>query len=255
MSNSTRSSAPSTSGYDERYVVPLEASRRGAHRARVSPVMAVLPVIAVVGLVVGAVALVYVFFGKLGTGSDPAAQVTPAPAARTSGSPSPSAATSTAPSSPASPTAAAGTVDTTVPVAVYNGSGTTGLGRKVADKLSAAGWTLGTVGTWTGAPVAETTVYFGAEQQRATVQAIVKSLGHGVPKLSAAKAGAGITVVIGPDLRGTGASTSASSSKTRTTTKAASSSSTTATKSTTPAASKTPTETPTAGSPSPTAAN
>ena len=48
MSNSTRPS----SSYDERFVVPLEASRRGAHRARVSPLVAMMPVVAVVGIVV-----------------------------------------------------------------------------------------------------------------------------------------------------------------------------------------------------------
>ena len=210
MSNSTRpsSNSTSTSSYDERFVVPLEASRRGAHRARVSPVMAVLPVAAVVGIVIGAIALVYLFLGGMG-GSDNAATTVPAPS-----SASPTAAASTtagaaAPSGSASDPAggvASGTVDKTLPVAVYNGSQPTvsGLARKASTKLSAAGWTLGKVDTWTGTPVTETTVFYGTETQRVTAMAVAKSLGHGVAKLSAAKAGAGITVVVGSDFQGAG---------------------------------------------------
>jgi LytR cell envelope-related transcriptional attenuator len=223
VSNSTRSSAPSSSnGYDERYVVPLEASRRGAHRARVSPIMAVLPVVAVVGIVIGAVALVYVLFGKLGGGPDTVAQVTATPAASTSSAPTtattPGASAAT-PGASASATAAAGTADKTIKVSVYNGSGTAGLGRKAADKLTAAGWPLGQLGNWTGAPITETTVYYGSEGQHASAQSIARTLGKGVLKLSAAKAGPGIAVVVGPDFRGgTTGATGPTASRTRTTT-------------------------------------
>ena len=50
MSDSTRSTSGS---YEEQFVVPLEASRRGAHRARVSPLLGALPVVAVAVVVVG----------------------------------------------------------------------------------------------------------------------------------------------------------------------------------------------------------
>jgi hypothetical protein len=213
VSSSTRPSSDntSTSNYDERFVVPLEASRRGAHRARVSPVMAVLPVAAVVGIVIGAIALVYLFLGGMG-GSDNAATTVVAPS-----SASPTAAASTtagaaAPSSTPSELAsgtATGTVDKMLPVAVFNGTQPTvsGLARKASTKLSAAGWTLGRVDTWVGTPVTETTVFYGAEAQRATAMAVAKSLGHGVARLSAAsaaKAGAKIVVVVGNDYPTTG---------------------------------------------------
>jgi hypothetical protein len=215
VSNSTRQSSTETSssgtGYDERFVVPLEASRRGAHRARVSPVMAVLPVAAVVGVVVGAIALVYLFLGGM-NGSDSGDTTTAAAPASASASSSgaagangasPSAggsvnasATDTVPS-----TSAVGTVDRALPVAVYNGTSpvVSGLARKAAGRLTGAGWRLGTVDTWRGTAVDVTTVYFGTPDQRTTALAVIKSLGHGVAKLSSAKAGAGIAVVVGND--------------------------------------------------------
>lgn len=205
MSNTTRSTNSSSSSgtYDERFVVPLEASRRGAHRARVSPVMAALPVAAVVGIVVGAIALVYVLFGGLGGGSDTTAQPpasSPAAAPTSSG---PAAVPSSSPADGAgagTPTSVVpGTVDKTIPVAVFNGSGTSGLGRRAGDKLIAGGWKVGSPQTWTGAPVQVTTVYYGAEDQRASAVAIVKILKRGTVRMSASVAKAGITVVVGPD--------------------------------------------------------
>jgi hypothetical protein len=216
VSNSTRSTS---SSYDERYVVPLEASRRGAHRARVSPVMAVLPVVAVVGIVVGAIALVYAVFGGLGDGPETAAPAGSTPAATSSAATG--GATAPAESSPAasqevSPTASvsAGEVDLTIPVAVFNGSGTTGLGFRGADKLKAAGWTVGEPQTWKGGAVRTTTVFYGTAAQRASALAIVKALGKGSAKLSAAKAGTGITAVIGPDFPGAKPRASAGPSRT-----------------------------------------
>jgi len=212
VSNSTRpsNSSTTTSSYDERFVVPLEASRRGAHRARVSPVMAVLPVAAVVGIVIGAIALVYLFLGGMG-GTDNATTTAASPSSASptaaASGPAGAAAPSSNPSDMATGTASAGAVDKTVTVAVYNGTSPTvsGLARKASTKLSAAGWTLGKVETWTGTPVTETTVFYGTEAQRPTATAIAKSLGRGVAKLSATKAGAGIAVVVGNDYPGAGA--------------------------------------------------
>jgi len=212
VSNSTRSTS-----YDERYVVPLEASRRGAHRARVNPVMAALPIIAVTGIVVGAIALVYVVLGSLSDGgTDSAAPTsTPAgtPAAGASVTPSGSAAASE-PSEEVTPTstAVAGTVDKTIQLTVYNGSGTSGLGLRGAEKLRAAGWTVGEPATWTGAPVKTTTVFYATAAQRASAASVAKTLGRGAPKLSAAKAGVGITIVIGPDFPGASATRTRSGS-------------------------------------------
>ena len=171
MSNSTRpsNSSTTTSNYDERFVVPLEASRRGAHRARVSPVMAVLPVAAVVGIVIGAIALVYLFLGGMG-GTDnattAAAPSSASPTATASGTAA-AVAPSSKPSDMATGTASAGAVDKMVTVAVYNGTSPTvsGLARKASTKLGAAGWTLGKVETWTGTPVTSST---GTTRKRAS---------------------------------------------------------------------------------------
>jgi len=204
-SNSNSSTSSSTSSYDERFVVPLEASRRGAHRARVSPVMAVLPVAAVVGIVVGAIALVYIFLGGLGDGDAGTTATTTT---------APSSSVTTAPSTPSGSTSASGTagafvgaVDKTIPLTVYNGTTptVTGLARKAAGKLTAAGWTVGTPETWTGTPITSTTVYYGSDAQRGSALAVVKAIGRGSAKLSASKAGAGMAVVIGNDYPGAGA--------------------------------------------------
>ena len=236
MSNTTRP----TNSYDERYVVPLEASRRGAHRARVSPIVAALPVVAVLGVVVGAVALVWVFLGSLGGGTDSAS--TPPASTAAASSTAPGAASSAPASSPtAAPSSAAGTVDKTIPVAVYNGTSTSGLARKASTRLTAAGWTLGPVQSWTGGPVAVTTVYYRTEAQRASALSIVHTLGHGTAKLSVSKAGAGISAVIGADYPGAAGAT--------TPTKHTTTTHTSSTRSPVPA----PTDAAPTGSPSPTA--
>jgi hypothetical protein len=128
-------------------------------------------------------------------------------------------------------------VDKTIEVAVFNGSGTSGLGRRAGDKLKAAGWTVAEPQTWTGDPVSVTTVYFGASTQRASAQSIVRTLGKGSVKLSAAKAGAGITVVIGPDFPG---ATGSPATRTRSSTTRAGSSTTRSATSTSSASSTTP---------------
>jgi hypothetical protein len=204
VSNSTRPS--SSNSYDERFVVPLEASRRGAHRARVSPVMAILPVASVVGVVVGAIALVYLFLGGMGgsdAGLDATAKVTPSASA--TGTAAPAVSGATPGSSSSSSTLAPGSVDKTVTLDVFNGTVTSGLAKKAGNKLVAAGWTTGRVETWTGAPVAQTTVYYAQDDQKATALAIVKILGRGTAKLSPSRAGTGMAVVIGPDYPGAGA--------------------------------------------------
>jgi hypothetical protein len=202
VSNSTRSTS-----YDERYVVPLDASRRGAHRARVNPVMAALPVVAVAGIVVGAIALVYVVFGSLDKGTDAAAPPAPSTGAATSttaaASPSPSGGGA---SRTVSPTASAlsGTVDKSTPIAVFNGSGTAGLGRVGGERLRTAGFSIGEPATWNGASLRTTTVFYADAQHRATALAVVKVLGRGVTRLSNNQ-GAGVTVVIGRDFPGAAA--------------------------------------------------
>jgi hypothetical protein len=211
VSNSTRpSSAPTTTagGYDERFEIPLEASRRGAHRARVSPVMAALPVVAVAAIVIGAIALVAALLGGTGgptAGANATTAVTPTPTPTASGTPSDGAAASGGPS-PSESAATSAEVDKTLPVAVYNATSpaVSGLGKRVAAKLVAAGWTTGTVASWPGPQVLSTTVFYGKEEQRPSAQALAKALGHAALKLSASKAGAGLAVAVANDYSGAG---------------------------------------------------
>jgi hypothetical protein len=258
VSNSTRpSSAPTatTSGYDERFVIPLEASRRGAHRARVSPVMAALPVVAVAAIVVGAIALVAVFLGGTGgptAGANATTAATTTPTAAGSGTPS-AAATGSASTSPTESSSPAAAVDKSLQVSVFNATSpaVSGLGRRVASKLEAAGWITGTVASWTGPQVLTTTVFYGKDEQRATAQALAKVLGHAALKLSASKAGPGLTVALGNDYTGAGTTTGVRSSASPSHSASRSpASSAKPTRSSTPPAGATPTAP--AGTPSPT---
>jgi len=207
MSNSTR-----PGGYDERLVVPLEASRRGAHRARVNPLMGVLPVLAVVVVVAAVIGVAYTLFLRGSNGTDDTANGTgptataPAntkPAATTS----PGSASSTTPatSPSASQSAPAATVNKATAFSVYNGStpAVNGLGAKAQTALAAAGWTKANL-VKGKAPVQSTTThaYYAEDSQRGTAEAIVKSLGVGSAKLSTSIAGSGIVVVVGNDYNG-----------------------------------------------------
>lgn len=253
MSNVTRPS--SSSNYDERFVVPLEASRRGAHRARVSPVMTALPVVVVAGIVLGAIFLVYTYFGGL-SGSDAGsdATTTVSPTSSSSGTEASSTPTESGSESPTgSSGAAAGEVDKTITVDLYNGTKplVSGLARKVAPKITNAGWTTGRIETWTGTPVTVTTIYYGTSDQKATAQALAKALGRGTVKLSPGKAGGAghVAVVVGNDYPGAGRSTKNSDSTRSSTATRTSSGSTTKPSRTTPSQTSAPTET--GGDPSP----
>jgi LytR cell envelope-related transcriptional attenuator len=207
--------------YDERFVVPVEASRRGAHRARVSPAFAFLPYVAIaaVVLVVGALAWTLVgssLFGNspssglaagggastsAATGTRPAVSTSPA----TTPSSTPATSTSTSPSTSVSPTSSlpAG-VDVTVAITVLNGSNParSGLAARATTRLLAAGWT-GTVVSKRSATSAGTTiVYYGQTDLKKAALAVVASLGVGRARFSPARAGTAIEVIMSNDYTG-----------------------------------------------------
>lgn len=202
MSNSTR-----TGGYDERLVVPLEASRRGAHRARVNPLVAALPLLAVVVVVVGVVVVAYSMFFKStpteqGSNPPPTSSVpatggnpSPAPGGATS-SPSPS---STAPSTSAK-------VDKTIAFTVFNGSvaKVPGLAAKANNALKVDGFAKGQVLTSKlPVPASRTTrIYYSSSATKATAEAIKAALGVGTVKASSSVAAQGVVVVVGDDYAG-----------------------------------------------------
>jgi hypothetical protein len=206
MSNSTR-----PSGYDERLVVPLEASRRGAHRARINPLMSVLPVLAVMVVVVAVIGVAYTLFvkntntaddGATGTVPTTSAPAAPKPSGTTTAPAAGSSSTKAATSPSASSSAPAAAVDKDVAFVVYNGSTppVNGLGAKAQAALTDAGWTKAKLvkGT-TPVQLTTTRVYYAKESQQPTAEAIAKALGVGSAKLSTSIASSGIVVVVGND--------------------------------------------------------
>jgi hypothetical protein len=207
MSNSTR-----PGGYDERLVVPLEASRRGAHRARVSPLLAALPLLAVVVVVAAVIGVAYTLFLKpptndasdpLGTAPNPGTTSSAPAASAPAGSTSQPAASPSSPARAGSSSAATGgTIDKTAKVTVYNGSvpAVNGLAREGAGKLTGAGFTgAGFVKGRPRVTVNRTTVYYASDSDEATAKALAKALGVGTTKLSADVAGSGIVVIVAND--------------------------------------------------------
>lgn len=211
MSNSTRQG-----GYDERLVVPLEASRRGAHRARANPLFSALPLLAVVLVVAAVIGVAYTLFVKptntadTGDQSLPTLSSPPAATSAPAGAPSSSGRSSSGPASSSqsagTSSSSAGTVDKASSFRMYNGSvaQTPGLGRRAAAALKSAGWSGAQIEV-KGVPVAPartTRIYYATSSQRATAEALQRALGVGVVKQSSTIAASGIVVVVGDDYQG-----------------------------------------------------
>jgi hypothetical protein len=210
MSNSTR-----PGGYDERLVVPLEASRRGAHRARINPLMSALPVLAVVLVVLAVVGVAYTLFVKGSNSNDDTATgtvpATSAPAATGSaptttapGGASSSTKPATSPS--ASSSTAAATVNKAASFSVYNGSvnQVPGLAKKANATLNGAGFTKGEVVS--GNPPVDrsrtTRIYYATSADKATAEALKDALGGGSIRLNPTVAARGLVVVVGDNYNG-----------------------------------------------------
>jgi hypothetical protein len=185
--------------YDERYAAPVEASRRGAHRARPNPVASVVPVIAGVAVVVLVVVGAFVLLQRNnGSSGDNPPAAAPTATSGAGASATPSATASTAPSS--SPTAGAGAeADKSIELRVLSSVSVSGLAKTNADLLEEKGWTVGEVGNSNQRDLSVSRVYYAEADQKATAQAIVADLGFGETKKSVGNAGDGITVVLGQD--------------------------------------------------------
>jgi hypothetical protein len=204
MSNSTRQG-----GYDERLVVPLEASRRGAHRARTNPLVAALPLLAVVAVVAAVIGVTWALFLR-GGGDQTAVGPLDAPTSP--------AATNSAPSTPAQPSGEAtpsvtpsktpspssGGISKSIAISVANGSGKAGLAGRVTAVVKGAGYTKAVTDRdpWQGSPVGETTVFYAKNSQAATAAAIVKAIGNGTAQLSPEDASNGAIVIVAYDEAG-----------------------------------------------------
>jgi LytR cell envelope-related transcriptional attenuator len=205
-------------GLEDRYVAPLEANRRGAHRARPNPLLGVLPMVAVAAVVVAVVGGVVAVTGgggllpqrdKTVAGSSIGATKTKpptTPAAKPVATASAPVASSTKPTqapAPSETTAPAGAVDKTVKVRVHNATSppNKGLASRVTKKLTSADW-AGADFAGGSAPGRDTTVvYYASEDLKATAEELVAELGVGSAELSAraSKSDGSIGVFLGND--------------------------------------------------------
>jgi cytoskeletal protein RodZ len=204
---------------DEFDRVPEVSSRQGVHRAVSAPSRPKLWPILSVGIGALAVGLV-AFFLLPQLGFQPAVAPPSAAAAGTSASASPtaapsasatsSAARSASPSSsasePASPSAvepatsettAPEAVDKSQPVAIFNGTLTSGLAGRVGATVQSDGWVLGEVANWQGSPQQQSVIFYSDAAHRANAEALSALLN--IPTLvESADFPTSVVVVLGP---------------------------------------------------------
>ena len=201
MSNSTRQG-----GQDERLVVPLEASRRGAHRARANPLVAALPLLVVVVVVAAVIGVAYALFLKPSgdtsanepLASPSASSATSAPSATTQPSAASSASSSASSSSASSSPAA--TVNKSMAITVYNGTNIRRLAARVSNALTGAGYPKAnfTTSKW-GSSVSQTTVFYSKDSQAATAAAVAKVLKVAKAEKTTQGTNGGLAVVAAAD--------------------------------------------------------
>ncbi|KQN94700.1 LytR C-terminal domain-containing protein [Arthrobacter sp. Leaf69] len=171
---------------DEFDRVPETSTRQGVHRAvaetrrrRLAPILAVGAAALAVGLVA------FLILPKLGLSSggntaavsaEQAAGSAPATTASSPASPSVTPSASPTPSATPTPTPTAA-VDKTQPVAIFNGTTTAGLASSVGNTVSTAGWTLGELGNWGGAPQQRSVVFYSGAAQKGNAEALGQLLG------------------------------------------------------------------------------
>jgi hypothetical protein len=181
---------------------PIEATRRGAHRARPTPLAGMAPVAAVAVVVVAVILGLWFLVGGLTGGSDDGSDLATGPTVTAGGSEQPSVEPSVEPTPEQSTTAEEGMVDHAQVIRVLNNTGTQGLAKTAASALQSASWQVGEVGNHTPVGVVRTTtVYYAAAAQAATAQAVAADLGATRTRRSPTVAAKGITVILAADYR------------------------------------------------------
>lgn len=204
---------------DDRFSTPIEASRRGAHRARPKPVSAGLPVIAglaVVLLVLGGGYAVLTGGSDVDEGSNLAAASAIDQPTPSGGTPAPSAPASAGASEPPAPaqetTAVADPgasepatdepeVNRRIALRVLNSTATKGLAARVQADIQSDGWQVDETGNSINRNLAVTKIYYGRNTTRPTAEALQQDLGYGSVVRDAGVAKAGLVVVLGQDAR------------------------------------------------------
>jgi len=195
-------------GLEDRYTVPLEANRRGAHRARPNPMLGTLPVVAIAVVVIAVIAGAFVLLGSgllpsraNSTDSSRVVGASPLPQP-TNLPPGPVQATGKLPGSDITPTGTAtGASQASVKLVVLNATKTTGLAKKAAASLQTKGWTVLRTGNFTGSSVSVTTVFYAQPAQAGLANQVATDLGRLQIKQSSTIAVSGITVVLGSDYK------------------------------------------------------
>ncbi|NUP74411.1 MAG: LytR C-terminal domain-containing protein [Sinomonas sp.] len=205
----------STYPRDEFDDVPEAPRRQGVHRAKAAAEQGrrgiAWVLVAAAAVVILVAAALFLVPKLLGTAAAPSASASSAqPKASSSASAPVSASPSTSPTqaaeSSATPTSSASSgapsqADRTLQVGVYNATGTAGLGNRAAAAARNAGWTVATVGNWTGSPVSASVVFYRDPSQKASAQALAADLGIATV-LQAQQLGYPLAAVVGPGYTG-----------------------------------------------------
>jgi hypothetical protein len=204
-------SATRPPAFDDRFTTPIEASRRGAHRARPKPVSAGLPVIAGVAVVLLVLGGVYTLLSNRSTTSPDVSGAglddgTVATATKSGAAPAPasttkaagSAATPTNTTAPADTGSVAG-VDKTITVVVLNSGSVKGLALRAGEALKGQGWTVTRTGNSIQKNLDTSKIYYAKSSQESTATALKADVGHGILVLDAQVAAKGLVVVLGHD--------------------------------------------------------
>ncbi|GAB3265850.1 LytR C-terminal domain-containing protein [Kineosporia babensis] len=208
-------------GYDDRSAAPVEASRRGAHRARPKAIAAILPVIAGVAVVMLVIGAVYTVVGgrtdkapssdsaALDEGTDTEASAAPSADKETPKDEESAADESAAPeeSETAGGNDGADTggeetdtkVDKSIEVIVLNSIGINGLAAEYEGSLKGEGWTVKRTGNSTNKDLPVTKIYYGGDELKPTANAVRKAIGVGEISDSPEVNPGDITVVLGQD--------------------------------------------------------
>ena len=173
---------------DDRFSTPIEASRRGAHRARPKPASAGLPVVAGVAVVLLVLGGGYVVLKGGGGVSDSDSNLTAASAidedpqsTATAKASTPAGGASKSPDAAVPSKAATAEVDRDIRLKVLNSTAIKGLALRVRANLVTDGWKVADedTGNSLNRGLATTKIYYGRAGTKATALALKKDLGFG----------------------------------------------------------------------------
>lgn len=193
---------------DEFDAIEEHSARHGVHRSSLDPQRRSLMPLMVVGVVALCVGLLAFFIMPkffTTTTTPPVAEVTQSSTAApstTAAPATPSAAPTTTPVETPTPTPTpeptpTAVVDKTVPVAIYNAAGVSGLAATYAGRVQADGWMVSQSANWAGQPQATSVIFYSDVEQKGNAEALSALLG--IPTLlETPELGVPLAVVLGP---------------------------------------------------------